>query len=237
MAARSGPQIILRGSGNATVPPDYPILPPQAGVDNIPTLLNVSVDTLNLSGKGITSIDGATVNQWAGNAKIVNGGFGLIDLSDNSLSVASVDDILENLDPSLGQPDNPTINLSGQTPAAPPTLNCMSVAGAGTTATNGAYTPRGTVNGKEFYNLIGQPDSTSNWTIAWADFATGSGVTWGITDGTASLLYFSLDDVATPDLVTTWITAPSGGSPVPSVTAANAAKVQRVAAGWTVTTD
>lgn len=233
MAARSGPIVTFRGgSGNATVPPDFPVQPPQGAFDGLSAIVgSTQFATINMTDLEITSVDLDV---------LLNTNYDLLSsvgLNGNEFTVAAVNLVLNQVANSSALGNNGTLDLSGQTPAAPPVLNCMSVAGAGTTAANGAYTPRGTVNGKEFYNLVGQPDSTSNWTIAWADFATGSGVTWGITDGTASLLYLSLDDVATPDLVTTWIVAPSGGSPVPTVTAANAAKVQLVAAGWTVTTD
>jgi hypothetical protein len=61
----------------------------------------------------------------------------------------------------------------------------------------GIYTQRGTENGKPYYNIFGLPTSTTNNVIVW----TGS--SWEIVR-TASLLYDSLEDVATPDLVTEW---------------------------------
>lgn len=246
MASRSGPQIIPRGGGgNATVPPDAPIQPAQAFVDNIDALLlNLgpgSGAALDLSNKSITSVTIGTKSSSPFGAWFVvyNQTIGApnLNLSGNAIATATVVTILSDC-VALANSDGvvATLNLSGQTPAAPPTLNCMSVAGAGTAAANGAYTPRGTVNGKEYYNLVGQPDSTSGYAIGWEDFGI-AGIQWGITDSVSAVLYISSDDVATPDLVTTWLVAPSGSLPVPTVTSANTSKVQLVAAGWTVTTD
>ena len=53
------------------------------------------------------------------------------------------------------------------------------------------------------------------WSVIWAD--PGSGYGWYIVDQNAEVLYYSLDDVATPDLCTTWV-AVAGSNPLPVFT-------------------
>lgn len=128
MASRSGPQIIPRGgSGNATVPPDAPIQPPQSFVDYYPLVVAaISSDNLDLSNKGITYIlggkSGATsssfgIVQWTVNEADTIGN-PVITLSGNAL--ASVNEILSSLvaDPVALAADG-TLDLSGGTNAAP----------------------------------------------------------------------------------------------------------------------
>ena len=87
----------------------------------------------------------------------------------------------------------------------------MIVAGAGATGVNGTYVESGTLNGKPRYYY-----AAKSVYIGW-DFApfVGQNV-WYIADIT---LYFSTEDVATPDLVTNWSTV-GGMPPAPTVTAA-----------------
>lgn len=80
------------------------------------------------------------------------------------------------------------------------------VAGAGTAAADGTYAYSGTANGKNQYThpIAG--------TITW------DGVDrWKISDADP-YWYYSLDDVATPDLCTTWVADVDGSNPVPTVT-------------------
>lgn len=85
----------------------------------------------------------------------------------------------------------------------------MLVSGAGNG--NGYYTDRGGTNsGRPYYNLSSRPDDINFYVIQW------TGTQWRIYNG-STYLYRSTDDVATPDLVTTWIDH-GGGSPLPTVT-------------------
>lgn len=80
------------------------------------------------------------------------------------------------------------------------------VAGAGTAAANATYAYSGTANGKNEYT---QPTAG---TITWDGIDR-----WKISDGDP-FWYYSLDDVATPDLCTTWVADVDGSNPVPTVT-------------------
>jgi hypothetical protein len=102
-------------------------------------------------------------------------------------------------------------------PAVPstPTGN-MIVSGAGSVEANGVYSPRGDGgDGKQYFNLIGQPDNLEKNSI-WYDAPT-----WKFFGNAESVFLYSdsLDtDVATPDLVTTW-QFDAGQAPAPTVTA------------------
>jgi hypothetical protein len=84
------------------------------------------------------------------------------------------------------------------------------VASAGTTAVNGTYVSNNTQNSRPIYRLFDafyyifwdDPD----WYIWYSEPGVGS-----------AYLYTSTDDVATPDLCTTW-TEVDGDAPVPTVT-------------------
>lgn len=99
-------------------------------------------------------------------------------------------------------------------PPTPPSNPSAVVSGAGSTAANGTYTPRGTQDGKPYYNLVGQPDSLNNFVISWV-----STTTWQMTDFNGNPIYFSNDDVAFPWLAT-WETDEGQGGvpPAPTVT-------------------
>lgn len=86
------------------------------------------------------------------------------------------------------------------------------VSGAGTAAANGTYTARGAVNGKPYYNLVGQPDDTDASSIVW-----GSGQ-WNLTNAETDNLYASSNDTAFPWLAT--FTVVAGTGPAPTVTQA-----------------
>lgn len=83
------------------------------------------------------------------------------------------------------------------------------VTGAGTPAANGIYYPAGTLNGRVLYNQDGPDPSYIWWNLS----------TWALNSGFSSPAYYSNEDVATPDLCSTW-TAVFGAAPVPTVTAA-----------------
>jgi hypothetical protein len=78
------------------------------------------------------------------------------------------------------------------------------VSGAGTTDANGTYYYLLMLDGKPFYHW-------GAWNIQWNDGSRE----WRLQYG-ATVYYKSTDDVATPDLVTTW-TAIAGSLPVPTV--------------------
>lgn len=84
------------------------------------------------------------------------------------------------------------------------------VSGAGETACNGIFHPNGQANGKASYLSQDNPDVSLSW----------SGSQWGVILSGATL-YFSEDDVATPDLVTTWEIGEVAGDPEASVIVAN----------------
>lgn len=80
----------------------------------------------------------------------------------------------------------------------------MIVAGAGTTAVNGTYVESGTLDGKPYYTY-------STYTLMWL----ADDEAWVIVATIG--LYGSYDNVATPDLCTTWFKV-NGSLPVPTVT-------------------
>lgn len=95
------------------------------------------------------------------------------------------------------------------------TVAAMFPSGAGSAETNAIHTERGTNGGKPYYNTIGQADALMSSSILWHDAGAGIFV-WDIFNSLNTIIYRSLDNVATPDLVTTWIVAP-GNEPAPVV--------------------
>lgn len=101
-----------------------------------------------------------------------------------------------------------------QSASARPTLQITSsvlVSGAGTAAANGTYTYRGQANGKGFYNLLGQPDSTDVSVIKW-----DSGF-WSIINSAGDATYESESETSFPWQVIAWALN-AGDSPAPTVT-------------------
>lgn len=90
----------------------------------------------------------------------------------------------------------------------------MIVSDAGTGAVNGTYTYTGQANGKAYYNKSGTAQLENS--IVWQSFNN----TWYIY-GAVNAEYSSTgsDDVATPNLVPTWVLE-AGANPVPTVTSA-----------------
>jgi hypothetical protein len=86
------------------------------------------------------------------------------------------------------------------------------VSGAGSEEANGVYTERGEENGKTYYNLVGEADSLSEYSIFFG------GGRWAISDFQGDLYYEASEDVEFPWLVETWELSDVGGSPVPTVT-------------------
>lgn len=93
----------------------------------------------------------------------------------------------------------------------------MLVAGAGTSEVNGTYVQSGINDGKPKY-------TKDSFTLSW--FAAG---VWLIYVEPFDYYYRSFDDVATPDLCTTWV-AVDGVEPVPTVTAPTVPTLTEVAA-------
>lgn len=89
----------------------------------------------------------------------------------------------------------------------------MVVSGAGTSAANGTWTYAGELYGKPYYAL-------GENMLFWY----GAGGYWVLASS-----YYSTDDVATPDLVTTW-TVSAGSLPLPTVTSATVPILTEVAA-------
>jgi hypothetical protein len=79
------------------------------------------------------------------------------------------------------------------------------VAGAGSTTVNGIYLPSGTSGGKPLYKS--GTNSIDWWVTLWRLRAVNN------------IIYYSGNDVATPNLVTTWVSSSSDYDPVPTVTA------------------
>lgn len=66
------------------------------------------------------------------------------------------------------------------------------------------------------YEGTSSPDLLE-WCVVWTD-AGGFGWGWHISGTDTNVLYFSPDDVATPDLATNWIAVEFGGEePVPGI--------------------
>lgn len=97
----------------------------------------------------------------------------------------------------------------GASVSVPPESSVL-VSGGGETSMNGTYSPRGDVNGKTYYNLIGQPDDTVTSSIYW------DGVQWSITSDHGNVGYFDDEDVPHPWDGTNWQILLA--SPAPTVT-------------------
>lgn len=97
------------------------------------------------------------------------------------------------------------------------------VSGAGTSAANGVYTYRGQHNTRNYWNLEGQSDSTSNYAIAW------TGTDWIMTNFSSATLY-TIDTNSQYPWTSAWtIEAGNVGlAPVPAV----AQDIIVIAATW-----
>lgn len=86
------------------------------------------------------------------------------------------------------------------------------VSGAGTVLANGVYTPRGTANGKPYYNLLGEPDDPTAKGISWDSGESQ----WFMGDivNIDDAFYRSTDDVAFPWLATWLVNAGVGPAPI-----------------------
>lgn len=115
-------------SGNATVPGNVPILPVQAYVDNILSVLFDFTQNLNLANKGLTHFDGKLIfevipvtagpNGWFNGANL--NGLDTANLSGNAIPVADINSILAQSRLAQDNLAFPFIlNLSGGTNAAP----------------------------------------------------------------------------------------------------------------------
>ena len=99
----------------------------------------------------------------------------------------------------------------------------VTVSGAGTSEANGTYTYADITFGKPRYAM-------GSDSIFW--FGMSFNV-WAIAISGLSV-YESTDDVATPDLVTTWTAVNDGTAPVPTVTSASPLSGISVTAAFTV---
>jgi hypothetical protein len=86
------------------------------------------------------------------------------------------------------------------------------VSGAGSEEANGTYTERGEVNGRSYYNLVGESDFPTEYSIYW------QGDRWAITDFQGDFYYEANVDVESPWLVEAWELSDIGTGPVPTVT-------------------
>ena len=108
-------------------------------------------------------------------------------------------------------------------PNAAAVTGTVTVSGAGTSEANGTYTYADITFGKPRY-------SNGSDSIFW--FGMGYDI-WGIFVG-GLLVYESTDNVATPDLVTTWTVVNDGTAPVPTVTSTSPLSGISVTAAFTV---
>lgn len=119
------------GGGNATVPEDAPIQPPQAFVDAAPKIAASSAGSqpLNLSGMGITRYNAQLIDD---NAYETYLGFAVLfaaltgegsgaNLSNNSIGVEDINGLLNFLAGYCSSYPNGILNISSQIPPAPPT--------------------------------------------------------------------------------------------------------------------
>lgn len=90
-------------------------------------------------------------------------------------------------------------------------VTAMFPSGAGTAEANAIYTSRGMNEGKEYYNILGAADNVTVSSIRW------DGSQWDIFSASGDSMYFSPDDVTTPDLATTWNNNFFGDPPSPTV--------------------
>jgi hypothetical protein len=87
----------------------------------------------------------------------------------------------------------------------------VAVSGAGSSEANGTYTYRGDYNGKGYYNLVGEADSTTENVIIWSDEDR-----WNIHVTSEDTLYTSSSDTEFP-WTALWDES-NGDLPVPTVT-------------------
>jgi hypothetical protein len=83
--------------------------------------------------------------------------------------------------------------LMGAAPSFAALTSDVRVENAGSFEQNGVYTKRGFHNGKPYYNLVGKPDSLTEYGIAW--YLDGGGY-WDMT--LEESWYFSGDDTEYP---------------------------------------
>jgi hypothetical protein len=185
-----------RGGGNATVPNDAPILPAQAFVDNIAKFIGGGVThSINISNQGITHLDGEMVMiGWAQDVESANAHFDL-NASGNAIPTSDVDSLLAQF--ILSQIHTAVLNVSGGTSGLPtPNPAVKAAFTVGTSAHEGWFIENGTLNGKTFYQL----DVNNDTSLSWHDGQ------WSLDDVDDGQVYFSNQDVAEPWNVTVWQT-------------------------------
>ncbi len=68
---------------------------------------------------------------------------------------------------------------------------------------DGGYSKRGTINSRDYFNLLGAPDNNGFSQCDWEPSGV-KGAGWYFFDADSNPIYYSLSDVATPDLATNW---------------------------------
>jgi len=197
------------------------------------TLATVTVDATVGTKQNLLAAVGASTNQIPTQFTVRNASQSLEPLSDGNgftagynaqandvLAGEGVSAITTSATSATFRPSTSSVGVEGDILGCivdPVLYPSIVVAGAGTAAAIGTYTQRGTSDSKPFYNLVGEVDAISTSSITWETADTR----WVIYDSLGDISYLSLDEVATPDLVTTWVnTAPAQGTlPVPTVTA------------------
>jgi hypothetical protein len=94
--------------------------------------------------------------------------------------------------------------------------NGIEVSGAGSDVVNGVYYNIGDNGGKPQYRTLDE-----SYGISWLPAFSA----WTIGELDGYVLYISYDDVATPNLVTTWETINDGAEPTPTVIAVDVAHI------------
>lgn len=195
----------VAGAGTAEVNAIYSDRGPSVGGKNYYNILG-TIDSSEVS--SIVWVDFGAGLSW----NIVDAFGSILYRSDEDVATP---DLVTVWDVNDGAGPAPTVTTTLQQLNAPSsTVTAMFVGGAGTAEANAIYTGRGMSGGKEYFNILGAPDDSGPLAAVWGDFGSGDG--WNITDIDGIVLYFSAEDVATPNLVVTWI-AVTGSLPVPTV--------------------
>jgi hypothetical protein len=88
----------------------------------------------------------------------------------------------------------------------------MIVSGSGSPEIHGTYISNTSSGGRPLYRVFNETYAVIYW----------SGSDWNIVDSVDNIVFGSADDVATPDLCTTWYLVDTGVEPFPTVTAESA---------------
>lgn len=206
-----------KGSGNATVPEDAPIQPPQAFVDAMVSFFPLVFSQSGNVAGNIANIGATSVAAYFEGLYNEAGGLIQISASGNAIPTSEVDSILafynlHKLD--TGWFGTKVIDVSGGT-SGPPTDGISTadadatiiVTGTGEPEANRRYCKTGTVNGKGIY----ASPSESYYTFTW------DGTKWVFADTEDDeWRYESEEDTDYPFQATTWVKV-VGDDPIPTV--------------------